>query len=173
MKIKHTITLTLFIGLVYILLAPSLLWAICPLCTLAVCAGAGFFGWLGIDDIITGLWIGGLTLSAIMWTMSFLNKKNIRFPGRRILIILSYYSIIIAPLYWKGIIGQPFNKFWGIDRMVCGIILGSFSFFAGVVCYIYLKEKNKGRSYFPLQKVVLPAAPLVILSLICYFFIKR
>ena len=154
------------------ILTPSQLWAICPLCTIAVCAGASFFGWLGIDDMITGLWIGGLTLSAIMWTMSSLNKKDIRFPGRRILVIIIYYSIIIAPLYWKGIIGQPFNKSWGIDRMVGGIILGSISFFAGVVCHIYLKEKNKGRSYFPLQKVVLPMAPLVILSLVGYFFIK-
>lgn len=173
MRIKNTFLIILLIGLVYILLAPSQLWAICPLCTIAVCAGASFFGWLGIDDVITGLWIGGLTLSAIMWTMSCLNKKNIRFPGRRILIFISYYSIIIAPLYWKGIIGHPFNKFWGIDRMVCGIILGSISFFAGVVGYIYLKEKNKGRSYFPLQKVALPVAPLVILSIICYFLIKR
>ncbi len=173
MRIKNTFLIILLMGLGGIILAPSQLWAICPLCTIAVCAGAGFFGWLGIDDIITGLWIGGLTLSAIMWTMSFLNKKNIRFLGRRILLIFTYYSIIIAPLYWKGIIGHPFNKFWGIDRMVWGIILGSISFFAGVVCYIYLKEKNKGRSYFPLQKVVLPMAPLVILSLICYFFIKR
>jgi hypothetical protein len=147
--------------------------AICPLCTLAVCAGAGFFGWLGIDDIITGLWIGGLTLSAIMWTMSFLNKKNIRFPGRRLLIILCYYGIVIAPLYWQGIIGRPDNKFWEIDRLVVGIIGGSIFFFAGVVYYVYLKEKNKGRVYFPLQKVVVPVAPLVLLSLLCYFFTKR
>ncbi len=169
MRIINAFIIILLMGMGGVILAPSQAGAICPLCTIAVCAGASFFGWLGIDDLITGLWIGGLTLSAIMWTISFFNKKHIRFPGRRMLVILGYYSIIIAPLYWKGIIGQPLNKFWGIDRMVGGIILGSVAFFAGVVCHIYLKEQNKGRSYFPLQKVVLPVAPLVILSLIGYF----
>ena len=172
MRIRNTLLIVLLMGMGGVILAPSQVGAICPLCTIAVCAGASFFGWLGVDDLITGVWIGGLTLSAIMWTMGFLNKKNIRFPGRRILVIISYYIIIIAPLHWEGIIGRPFNKFWGIDRMVGGIILGSVAFFAGVVCHIYLKEKNKGRSYFPLQKVALPVAPLVILSLICYLFIK-
>ncbi|MDR3561513.1 MAG: hypothetical protein P4N59_08780, partial [Negativicutes bacterium] len=103
MRIRNTFLIILLIGMGAVILAPGQVWAICPLCTIAVCAGASFFGWLGVDDIITGLWIGGLTLSAIMWTMSFLNKKNIRFPGRRILVIISYYIIIIAPLYWKGI----------------------------------------------------------------------
>ena len=32
--------------------------AICPVCTVAVGAGIGLSRWLGIDDSITGLWIG-------------------------------------------------------------------------------------------------------------------
>ena len=37
--------------------------AVCPICTVAVATGIGFSRWLGIDDTITGLWIGGLTVS--------------------------------------------------------------------------------------------------------------
>jgi hypothetical protein len=34
--------------------------AICPLCTIAVGAGVGLSRWIGVDDAVTGLWIGGL-----------------------------------------------------------------------------------------------------------------
>ena len=37
--------------------------AVCPICTVAAATGIGFSRWLGIDDTITGLWIGGLTVS--------------------------------------------------------------------------------------------------------------
>ena len=55
--------------------------AVCPICTVAAATGIGFSRWLGIDDTITGLWIGGLTVSLITWTIDWLGKKNIRFKG--------------------------------------------------------------------------------------------
>jgi len=49
--------------------------AVCPLCTVAVGAGVGLSRWLGIDDVITGLWIGGLIVSLIAWSENWLDKK--------------------------------------------------------------------------------------------------
>jgi hypothetical protein len=151
--------------------------AVCPICTIAVAAGVGLSRWLGIDDAITGLWIGGLIVSMITWTISWFNKKNIRFKGRGILTIFGYYVIIILPLYFYGFLGNPQNSLlcwcgWNFDKLTLGVIVGSISFWFGAEWYYFLKEKNNGRAYFPFQKVVLPISPLILLSIIFYFLTK-
>ena len=151
------------------LLSTSFAQAVCPVCTVAVGACVGFSRYLGIDDTITGLWIGGLIVSMIAWTISWLTKKNIRFIGRKILVIILYYLLIIGPLYWKDVIGHPFNKIWGMDKLLLGIIAGSFFFFLGNMLHLWLKKRNGGQVYFPFQKVVAPIFILAILSVIFYF----
>ncbi|MDD2732155.1 MAG: hypothetical protein PHI53_03090 [Candidatus Pacebacteria bacterium] len=149
--------------------------AVCPICTIAVGAGVGLSRWLGIDDSITGLWIGGLTVSIITWTLSWFDKKNIKFRGRTIITILGYYSLIVVPLYFMGIMGNPLNTLCAcgvIDKLLLGIIVGSIAFWFGASWYYYLKEKNQGRAYFPFQKVVMPVSPLILLSIIFYFLTK-
>jgi len=151
--------------------------AVCPLCTVAVGAGVGLSRWLGIDDSITGLWIGGLTVSLITWTINWFDKKNIRFRGKGILTVLGYYAIIILSLYFAGLIGQGENSLFcwcslHFDKLTLGIIVGSLGFWFGTNWYYYLKEKNQGRAYFPFQKVVMPISPLIILSIIFYFLTK-
>lgn len=148
--------------------------AVCPLCTVAVGAGVGFSRWLGIDDTITGLWIGGLLVSLIIWTEAWFSKKNIRFKGRTILTILAYYALVVIPLYYSGIIGHPLNAlcFCHLDKILFGIIVGSVAFWCGASWYSYLKEKNKGHAYFPFQKVLMPTLPLIILSILYYFLTK-
>jgi len=148
--------------------------AVCPICTIAVGAGIGLSRWLGIDDSITGLWIGGLIVSMITWTISWFDKKNIRFKGRTIATILGYYLLIIVPLFYSGIIMNPLHALCvcGLDKLLLGTIVGSFGFWFGASWYYYLKEKNQGRAYFPFQKVVMPISPLIILSIIFYFLTK-
>lgn len=145
--------------------------AVCPICTIAVGTGLGFSRWLGINDTIAGLWIGGLIVSMIVWTESWLDKKNIRFKGRVFVDILAYYLLTIVPLYYSGIIGNPLNTLCacGLDKLLFGIIAGSISFWFGASWYFFLKEKNNGHAYFPFQKVAMPIAPLIILSIIFYF----
>jgi hypothetical protein len=146
--------------------------AICPVCTIAVGAGVGLSRWLGVDDVISGLWIGGLTVSMIMWTVNWLDKKNIKFKGRKILIAAAYYLLIVAPLYYSDIIGHPDNKLWGIDKILLGAALGSIAFFAGSMWYLNLKKKNNDRAHFPFQKVVMSITPILLLTLIFYFVTK-
>jgi len=148
--------------------------AVCPLCTIAVTAGVGLSRWLGIDDTITGLWLGGLIISMVNWTENWLEKKNIRFRGRILVDLAFYYAIILIPLYYSGIIGNSSNALYifSLDKLFFGIIVGSISFWAGASWYFYLKEKNGNHAYFPFQKVVMPLAPLIILSIMFYFLIK-
>jgi hypothetical protein len=146
--------------------------AICPICTIAVGAGIGLAQWLGIDDTITGLWVGGFTVSISIWTITWLSKKNIRFLGRKPLIFICYYALVLIPLYMKKIIGHPLNTLWGYDKLLLGIIIGSIAFAAGAIIYQIMKKKNANHAYFPFQKVLMPLAPLIILSII-FCFITR
>lgn len=149
--------------------------AVCPICTIAVGAGVGFSRWIGIDDSITGLWIGGLTVSMITWTISWFDKKNIHFKGRTAITTISYYLLIVVPLYFMGLIGNPLNTVCAcgfLDKLLIGIIVGSIAFWFGATWYFQLKEKNGGHAYFPFQKVVMPISPLIIMSLLFYFLTK-
>ncbi|MDD4901280.1 MAG: hypothetical protein PHS62_04230 [Patescibacteria group bacterium] len=160
-----------FIVSVFFLLTPlAAAKAVCPVCTVAVCASVGLSRWLGVDDIITGLWIGGLAVSVIAWTIDWLNRKNIRFFGRQPLIVAGYYALILWPLYYYNMIGHPLNKMWGVDKLLLGIAIGTIGFIAGVWLNSYLKKKNNGRVYFPFQKVVMPLGALALLSL-CFYLL--
>lgn len=170
---KKTSSLILSIFAIGLLFAKKAL-AVCPICTIAVGAGVGLSRWLGIDDTITGLWVGGLTVSMITWTESWLDKKNIRFKSRIYVNIVGYFLLMVVPLYYSGIIGNPLNTLCacGLDKLFFGIIVGSIGFWFGASWYFHLKEKNDGHAYFPFQKVVMPITPLIILSVVYYFLTK-
>ena len=146
--------------------------AVCPVCTLAVGAGVGLSRWLGIDDVITGIWVGALVVSISIWTINWMNKKNYKFKGRKIIITAGYYLVIIAPLYWKGIMGHQFNKILGVDKLLFGIVVGSIIFGGSTWWYEKLKKKNNDKSCFPYQKVVMPVGFLAIFSVFFYFIIR-
>jgi hypothetical protein len=149
--------------------AVPLAHAVCPVCTVAVGAGLGLAEWLGIDDSISGLWIGALIVSMSIWTINWLNGKNIRFTGRKILIFAAYYLIVVGPLFWKGKIGHPLNRLCGIDKLLFGIILGSLLFAVGVTFHNYIRKRNENKSYFKGQKIAFAVIPLIIASIILYF----
>jgi len=161
-----------YIFAAFCLLCCGSAFAICPLCTIAVGAGIGLAQWLGIDDAITGVWVGGLIVSLIGWTVNWLTKKHIRFFGRKIIVFVGYYVIIILPLYWHGIIGHALNKLWGVDKLLLGIIVGSIVFTAAAICYEQLKKRNQNKAYFPMQKVLMPVGALLVVSVIFYFLTK-
>lgn len=165
-------TLSLFFLTGFILPKPIL--AVCPVCTVAVCAGVGFSRWLKIDDLISGIWVGGLIISMIAWTINFLNNKKIKFKFRKILITIFYYALTIIPLYQLKVVGHPQNKFkyLNIDKLILGIISGSIFFILSILFNDWLKKKNNGKVYFPFQKVVIPLLFLGINSLIFYYLSK-
>jgi hypothetical protein len=155
-----------------LLLRASVASAICPICTIAVGAGVGLAQWFGIDDTISGVWIGGLTVSMIVWTINWLNKKHWSFKGYKSTIVLAYYLLIVAPLYYTGLIGHPYNMLWGMDKLLVGIVVGSLVFLGTVRWYEYLKKQNHGHAHFPFEKVVLPVSAFFIFSLIFYFITR-
>jgi uncharacterized membrane protein (UPF0136 family) len=139
---------------------------ICPVCTIAVAGGVGLCRYLGIDDLISGSWIGALLFSLFLWTIEWLNKKKIKFLFRKPLVFIFWYGLTIFPLMKVGIIGYPQNKFLGIDKLIFGIFSGTIVFLFSILFENYLRKKNQGKAYFKFQKVIVPILFLIILSLI-------
>ncbi|MFA5128069.1 MAG: hypothetical protein WC457_03660 [Patescibacteria group bacterium] len=146
--------------------------AVCPVCTVAVIGGLGLSRWFGIDDTITGLWAGAVTASFTLWTINWLNKKNIKFYGRKILVALFWYGLTFVPLHYMDIIGHPLNKLWGVDKFVLGVIIGSIAFVLAGQIYEYIKKKNNGKSHFRYEKIAMHVAAPAILSVLFYFITR-
>ncbi len=139
--------------------------AVCPVCTVGVAAGLGVSRWLGIDDVLTGIWIGGLTVSLIFWTASYLKRRGIRAKWAYLLNFLGYYaltfSVYLLPDFYFGS-----HTLWGIDKLFMGIVVGSIGLWMGSFWYENIKKRNGGHAQFKFQKVAMPIGILLVLTAI-------
>lgn len=141
--------------------------AVCPICTVAVGAGLGLSRYFGIDDMISGIWVGGLIVSLTIWTTEWLQKKNWKISN--FLVLIFYILITYPPLSWAGIIGHPFNTVFGIDKLIFGSIIGALTFLLAIWADKKVR-KIKGRQLFNYQRVVFPILSLTVFSLVLYFW---
>lgn len=147
-------------------------YAVCPVCTVIVIGGVELSRVLGVDDTVSGVWVGGLIVSSGLWTINWLEKKKWRFKLDIPVIMLGYYLIVIWPLHTAGIIGNPRNMIFEFDKLLFGTLIGGMVFAVSVVVHEMLKKKNMNKSYFPFQRVVIPVSTLLVTSLIMYFATK-
>jgi hypothetical protein len=145
--------------------------AFCPVCTVAVGAGLGLSKALGIDDVISGIWVGGLTFSMAAWTVDFLTKRKIKFLFRKPLVLVLMYALVLIPLQMAGIIGAKGNTMWGMDKVVLGTIIGTAGFIGGMLIHDLIYKKNQKKVFFPFQKVAITLLTLDVISLIFYFIL--
>ncbi|MEM5879011.1 MAG: hypothetical protein QXU74_00775 [Candidatus Aenigmatarchaeota archaeon] len=158
--------------IIFLLMVCSEAMATCPVCVIAVAGGLELSRWLGIDDSITGIWIGGLLLSTSVWLANWLEKK-FKFKFMKLLVISIIYSTSLLSLYWMKAIGYPScSKLFGIDKLLIGIIAGTIAFQFSLVVNEEMKKRNKGKALFPFQKVVIPLIFLLIMSLIFYLITR-
>lgn len=141
--------------------------AVCPVCTVAVGAGLGLSRFVGIDDTITGIWVGGMLVSLSFWTASYLEKKEIKLPQKSVISFILWSALILVPLQISGIIGHPFNTILGIDKLLFGSALGTAAFLIAIFADKKLRA-IKGKQLFDFQRVVFPVAALLITSAIMF-----
>ena len=149
--------------------------AVCPVCTVAVGAGLEGARLLGVEDVITGIWAGGLTLSIAAWTANWLRRMGVQ----NILVYLANYAAyyaLLAGVYFVPI-GNPIVKFnencmWGIDQFLLGAIVGTVVFFGMQKWYQRIKAANGGHAKYPFQKVVMPFTGLLIATVIFWAIIR-
>lgn len=178
MKIKFTLVL-LFLLTTH-LLQPTTVYAVCPVCTVAVGAGLGISRALGIDDAVTSVWIGGLILSMSYWLIDWLSKrksakidkikkatKSFYEPS----IIALMYVLVLIPLWYGKYIGRFNNQFLGIDKILFGTAIGSTVFLLAKWADKKVREV-KGKQLFIYQKVVFPVTSLIASSLLLTFLVS-
>jgi len=144
---------------------------VCPVCVVAIGAGLGFSRWLGVDDLVSSVWIGAALLTIVYWSLHWMRKKNWDFKFSGPVVFLAYYIFTFIPLWFVQIIGHPLNKVFGIDKIILGSVSGNFVLWLGLKLHAYLKTKNNDKSYFPYQRVAVPMVCLVLNSLIFYLLL--
>jgi hypothetical protein len=149
----------------------------CPICTVTVVAGLGISRLLGIDDLVSSIWIGAFILSFSFITITWIIKKwpNWKFGASiywKLIVIVSMYLFVLIPLKLSGVIGIYRNTFLGIDKIIFGIVVGSAGLLVGAFADKYQRTKFK-KIFFPFQKVIFPVVALIILSVVFYYITKK
>lgn len=168
-------SLKYIVGLFGVFVFAGVAHAVCPVCTIAIGAGLEGMRMLGVKDILTGIWAGGLTVSLIGWTANYMRKHNITNPIWYALNVLVYASLLAAVYFLPShnpIVKWWDNCMWGIDQFLLGILVGAITFIAMELWYLYIKKHNGGHAWFPFQKVVMPFVGLLIMTGVFWAIIK-
>ncbi len=161
-KIFTSVLLAMF---AIIAVAPGAM-AVCPVCTVAVGAGLEGMRLLGVDDVITGIWAGALTLSLFMWTAGWLKKRGVTNIWLQIVLPFVVYYGLLAAVYALPGVTFGATTLWGMDRFLLGIIVGTVAFYLGARWYAKIKRDNGGHAKFAFQKVVVPLSFLIVVSIV-------
>ena len=161
-KIFTSVLLAMF---TIIAVAPGAM-AVCPVCTVAVGAGLEGMRLLGVDDVITGIWAGALTLSLFMWTAGWLKKRGVTNIWLQIVLPFVVYYGLLAAVYALPGVTFGATTLWGMDRFLLGIIVGTVAFYLGARWYAKIKRDNGGHAKFAFQKVVVPLSFLIVVSIV-------
>ncbi len=166
-KMKKLLFIILILGIFFI--TPAV-YAHCPLCTAAVGIGVTTSRFYGLDDTISGLWIGALIASSALWINRLLKKQYI--PLQSLVILILSFAVTAIPLYYAKIIAiNSMNAVLGIDKLLFGMILGSLLMPAGVFISNLIKKKI-GKVAVPFQTILIIITLLVITSLVLFFSLK-
>jgi hypothetical protein len=153
--------------------APIKAYAICQVvCPIVVASTLTLMEKYGIDNIISGLWIGGALVLCSVITIDWLRKWKYHW-AINVGVFALFYVGTFLPLYFQHIIGNPLKEIWGMDKTLFGVISGSIFFYLGDWWYRIIKEKNGGHAWFPFQKAIWPILPIAVLSLIFYYVTKN
>jgi len=149
--------------------------AVCPVCTIAIGAGLEGMRMLGVKDVLTGIWAGGLTVSLIGWTANYMRKRGVKNVFWYILNVVVYLALLGGVYFLPA--GNPIVKWWencmwGIDQFLLGIIVGATTFIIMELWYARIKKNHGGHALFPFQKVVMPFVGLLIMTGVFWAIIK-
>ncbi len=164
--------ITLFASILVAIFVMPAAMAVCPVCTVAVGAGLEGARLLGVDDVITGIWAGGLTLSLFFWTAGWLKKRGVSSVLWQIVVPFVVLYGLLGMVYLMPDVVFGANTLWGIDKFLLGIIVGTVAFYMGARWYIKIKRANGGHAKFAFQKVVVPLFFLAVMTLIFWLITK-
>lgn len=152
----------------------------CPLCVGGAAIGLSVARFVGIDDAITGVWLGALLGALSFWSEVPLGKKiksSFLRPGLYLAIfgltIWSFYAFndyAIERLRFY-LLNQHAGTILGLPKLVFGLVSGGVLFYLIDALDNTLIKKN-GKVFFPYQRIVVSLGAMIILSLVFYILIN-
>ena len=146
-------------------------YAQCPVCIVTVGGGLFIAKKLGVDDLLTALWISGLNVAISFWFVSFIKKpKILKNPFLWTVIMFASTYIYLATtkqMYHKN------NTFMHIDKVLVGLIVGTLVWLLGIGVDKLIRKYNHGKVLFFYQKVIVPLVLLLLTSGLFSFLIKN
>ena len=151
---------------------PKEIQAHCPLCVAGAAAGITLTRWVGVDDSITGIWIGAFLGAATFWLLRSLGQRNKLF-FKRFVGVGIYILVFITTLwsFYKFKLIIRMDNIFGFDKLTFGMILGSAVFYLVDLVNVFLKRKN-GKSFFPYQSMVFSLGSVIVSSVAMYILIN-
>lgn len=142
----------------------------CAVCTVAVGASLEIARSLGVDDSVVGVWAGAFLVLLGYWTIKWFDKKNWNFKWRNPIILITSVAMIgfmyISQMqYHAEVIGILY-----LDPFLFSVLVGALVLVLSSDFYQWMKARNGGHAHFPFEKVVVPVAALLIVSLYFNYF---
>ena len=143
----------------------------CPLCVAGAGVGLTLSRWIGVDDSITGLWIGAFLGAMSFWIYSSLVRKikKTHLVWLKPLIYVLVFASSIWSFYRFNLVLRM-GRMFGLDKLTFGIIGGGIAFYL-VDEINNLIIRLKGKSFFPYQRLIVGLGSILLLSLIDYYLI--
>lgn len=169
------LALALFCAMTGVVLFASAADAVCPVCTIAIGAGLEGARMLGVKDVLTGIWAGGLTVSLIGWTANYMHKHGVKNPLWYLLNVAVYVALLAGVYFFpenNPIVKWWDNCMWGMDQFLLGVLVGATTFIVMELWYMNIKKHHGGHALFPFQKVAMPFFGLLLMTGIFWAIIK-
>ncbi len=159
-----------FWAFVFFALLPRVVYAnpACAVCTVAVAASLELARYFGVDDSVVGVWSGAFLALMGYWLILWFEKKGWRFWLRDYVLMFVSLSMI-GFVYYKELVysPEPILIFY-LDPFLFSVLLGALALVLSNRFYQWMKVKNGGHAHFPFEKVFVPVASLMLLSI--YFY---
>jgi len=146
-------------------------YAQCPVCIVTVGGGLLIAKKLGIDDLLTAIWISGLNTAISFWFVSFIKKPKI-LKNPLLWTIITFVSTLVYFATTKQMYHKN-NTFLHLDKVLVGLILGMTVWLSGIGIDKLIRKYNHGKVLFFYQKVIVPLSLLILTTILFAVLIKN
>ena len=175
MKIKQLLNVGFIFS--FILIGIRFAEAHCPLCVVGAATVAGGAVWLGVNEMIIGVFIGAFAVSVGWWISRMIKKKYI--PFQKTLIILISFATTIFPILFLfkgfyplyisiiGEYGSLLNRTYLINLFLIGSVVGGLIVSLTPMISKKISSFREGK-IIPYQGTALTLTLLIFMSAIIY-----
>ncbi len=150
----------------------------CPLCAAATAGGVAATRLLGVDDTVTGTFVGGFVVSTGLWFNNWLRKKKNGgefLPFQTAIVLLLSVAFTILTFYMAKLIGSPdpAYRIFGIDKLVLGTLVGTAVTIGAFELHKRIKAANNGKVLMPFQGIIVTLLLLAATGAVFFFVTRR